>query len=115
MAEYLTYALAKSTLVLPIILLWSMVMFSFECVAEYMSVWNDDSIIGMHKFVLCCFFVGITYSRKMLSVFQGFSYTQPISYTSEALCMYTPIEFQHDDIPKSPTGKNEHGGIHLHI
>jgi len=83
MVAPMTYALAKTVLVLPImftfaifamgipsiaildfpsntfgktILLWSAVMYSFETVAECLSVWVEDPILGLLSYM--CFWFG---------------------------------------------------------
>lgn len=108
----MTYALAKSVLVLPIIfifaifalgvpsiaimdfpgssfgkaiLLWSTVIYVFECVAECLSVWVEDPILGVLGFTSYWFgfflFSGVLISENNLVwPFRAVYYVMPMSY-----------------------------------
>ena len=112
MVSPLSYVLAKTILVLPImfifaifalgipsfaimdfpgesfgkaILLWSAVMYVFECLAEALSVWFEDPILGMLQFMNFWFgaflFGGFLISEDDLPwPFRAFYYFMPFSY-----------------------------------
>lgn len=108
----LSYVLAKTILVIPImlifgvfalgiptivimdfpgsafgmgLLLWSSSLLVFECVAESLSVWFDDPILGMLQFMNfwfgCFLFAGFLIPlRDMFWPFELFYYIMPYSY-----------------------------------
>jgi hypothetical protein len=153
----LTHALAKSMLVLPImfvfaivalgipsilimdfpatafgkvILLWSMVMYHTECVAECISVWVDDPIIGMLTYMMY-FFAFFLFSGFLISEhdlvwpFRAFYYITPFSYYIRSVVYVYLIDTTWSECDPNnnyensavcvtpPSGKNVLGGIHL--
>jgi len=112
MVAPLTYVFAKTILVLPImfifaifalgipsfaimdfpsgsfgqaVLLWSAVMYVFECLAEALSVWFEDPIVGMLQYMNFWFgaflFGGFLISEDDLPwPFRAFYYFMPFSY-----------------------------------
>lgn len=153
----LTYALAKTILVLPImfifaifalgipsivimdfpgyafgkvVLLWSMVMYNFECLSECLSVWVDDPIMGMLVFMMYWFgfflFSGFLIAEQdLIWPFRAFYYIMPFSYYLRSTMYAYLIDTTWNECDPSnnyensavcvtpPTGANVLGGIHL--
>lgn len=112
MINPLTYVLVKSIMVLPVIytmslfalaipglavqdfqtssfgqatLLWAIVMFCFECLAECLAVWVEDAIFGMLQFMnfwfMCFLFSGNFLDQETLYYpFEAFYHILPFSY-----------------------------------
>jgi hypothetical protein len=112
MVSPLSYVLAKTILVIPImfvfgvfalgiptfaimdfpgsafgmgLLWWSLTMYAFECVAESLSVWFEDPILGMFQFTNYWFgsllFAGVVIpKRDMFWPFELFYHVFPVSY-----------------------------------
>ena len=153
----MTYALAKTILVLPImfvfaifalgipsivimdfpgntfgkaVLLWSAVIYVFECVAECLSVWVDDPILGMLGFMMY-WFGFFLFSGFLISVddlvwpFKLFYYIMPFSYYIRSQMYNYLIDTTwsqcdpNNNVENSavcvtpPTGENVLGSIHL--
>ena len=112
MINPIAYVVAKSVMVIPVIyimslfalaipglaiqdhptsgfgqatLLWSLLMFCFECVAECLSVWVDDAIFGMLQYMnfwfACFLFSGNFLDSTILYYpFELFYHILPFSY-----------------------------------
>lgn len=152
----MTYVMAKSILVLPImlifaifalgipsilimdfpgssfgkaVLLWSAVMYVFECVAECLSVWIEDPILGMLAFT-SYWFGFFLFSGFLISVddlvwpFKIFYYIMPFSYYIRSQLYNYLIDttwsqcdpnnnVDNSAICGPPTGESVLEGIHL--
>lgn len=152
----LSYVLAKTVLVIPImfifalfalgipafaimdfpantfglaIVLWAALIFVFECVAECLSVWFEDPILGMLQFMNFWFgsflFAGFLIPLKdMYWPFELFYYIMPFSYYVRSAMYNFFSETTWDTCDpdtntesavcvEPPTGKNVLGGINL--